>query len=83
MGGLYSAMDGTFRAANDGLTAEACLTHSDPYGAGWLYLVEGVPAAGSLDVHGYVTLLAETIDRLQASRYRDSGVVPPSEQPDS
>ena len=66
---LYSVMDGTLRGANPGLTAEACLTHADPYGAGWLYAVEGVPAAGSLDVHAYIALLAETIDRLQSMRY--------------
>jgi glycine cleavage system H protein len=69
---LYSVAHGTFRGANAALTAEACLTHSDPYVAGWLYQVEGVPAAETLDVHGYIALLSETIDRLQASRYDDA-----------
>ena len=69
---LFCVVDGTLSAANPALTAEACLTHSDPYGAGWLYAVHGIPAPGHLDVHGYVALLTETIDRLQASRYSGS-----------
>jgi glycine cleavage system H protein len=70
---LFCVVDGTLVAANPGLTAEACLTHSDPYGAGWLYSVQGTPTPGHLDVHGYIALLSETIDRLQASRYSDGG----------
>lgn len=70
---LYCVGEGTFAGANAALTAEACLTHSDPYVAGWLYQVEGGPAPGTLDVHGYIALLTETIDRLQASRYHDAG----------
>jgi glycine cleavage system H protein len=65
---LFCVVDGTFAAANEGLTAEACLTHADPYGAGWLYAVAGEPAPGHLDVHGYIDLLAATIERLQAGR---------------
>jgi glycine cleavage system H protein len=65
---LFCVVDGTFVAANDALTVEACLTHSDPYGAGWLYAVRGEPAPGHLDVHGYIDLLAATIERLQAGR---------------
>mgnify|MGYP006267809139 CR=1 FL=1 len=70
---LFCVVDGTLEAANPALTAEACLTHSDPYGAGWLYAVHGTPAPGHLDVHGYVSLLTDTIDRLQASRHADAG----------
>jgi len=66
---LFCVVDGRFEAANPALTAEACLTHSDPYGAGWLYAVHGTPMPGHVDVHGYVALLTETIERLQASRY--------------
>lgn len=68
---IYCVVDGTLREANPALTAEACLTHSDPYGAGWLYAVEGEPEAGHLDVHAYISMLTETIDRLQESRYSD------------
>lgn len=65
---LFCVMDGTLAGANPGLTAEACLTHSDPYGAGWLYAVRGEPAAGHLDVQEYIALLTTTIGRLEASR---------------
>ena len=68
---LFCVVDGVLSAANPALTAEACLTHSDPYGAGWLYAVQGTPTPGHLDVHGYIALLTATIDRLQASRYSD------------
>lgn len=68
---LYCVASGVFRGSNPMLTAEACLTHSDPYAAGWLYAVEGTPEAGTLDVHGYIAFLTKTIDRLQASRYDD------------
>ena len=68
---LFCVVDGTLSAANPALTAEACLTHSDPYRAGWLYAVQGTPTPGYLDVHSYVALLTEQIDRLQASRYSD------------
>lgn len=75
---LYCVVDGTLRGVNAALTAEACLTHADPYGAGWLYEVEGEPEADHLDVHGYIALLTASIDRLQASRYSggDSGSSP-------
>lgn len=76
---LYCVMDGTLLGTNAALTAEACLTHADPYGAGWLYEVAGEPAAGHLDVHGYIALLSETIDRLQASRYSGGEEDPPAE----
>ncbi len=72
---LYCVVDGTLTDVNRALTAEACLTHADPYGAGWLYAVAGEPEAGHLDVHGYVALLSATIDRLQASRYSGGGSV--------
>jgi glycine cleavage system H protein len=68
---LFCVVDGTLQAANPALTAEACLTHSDPYGAGWLYAVHGTPTPDYLDVHGYIALLTATINQLQASRYSD------------
>ena len=70
---LFCVVDGTLQAVNPALTAEACLTHSDPYGAGWLYAVQGMPTPDYLDVHGYIALLTATIDQLQASRYSDGG----------
>jgi len=70
---LFCVADGTFLGANPALTAEACLTHSSPYQDGWLYELDGLPEAGTLDVHEYIALLQETIDRLQASRYAGGG----------
>ncbi len=70
---LVSVIDGRLLGDNPQLTSEACLTHSDPYGAGWLYAAAGELATGHLDVHGYIAHLQETIDRLQASRYSDGG----------
>ena len=69
---LFCVADGVFQGVNPALDTEACLTHSDPYVAGWLYAVEGEPESGTLDVNGYVSLLTDTIDRLQESRYHDS-----------
>lgn len=66
---LFSVADGAFCDANPALTAEACLTHSSPYQDGWLYEVDGLPQPDTLDVHEYIALLQETIDRLEASRY--------------
>ena len=77
---LFSVIDGTFRGANPAISSEACLTHADPYGAGWLYEARGRPEAGELDVHGYIALLTETIDRLQASRYSDHQARTPEEE---
>jgi glycine cleavage system H protein len=79
---LYCVVDGTLEGANPGLSAEACLTHSDPYGAGWLYAVRGTPAAGHLDVAGYIDLLTTTIDRLQASRYSGGSGPPADSEPE-
>lgn len=69
---LYCVVDGEFLGSNPLLATEACLSHSDPHGAGWLYAVRGMPVPGHLDVHGYVELLAASIDRLRSSRYSDS-----------
>lgn len=71
---LYSVVEGEFLGPNPLLATESCLTHSDPHGSGWLYEVRGRPAAGDLDVHAYVELLAGAIDRLQASRYSDPAI---------
>ncbi|MBL6713515.1 glycine cleavage system protein H [bacterium] len=68
---LFCVADGQFLGTNPALTAEACLTHSAPYSSGWLYEIEGLPQADTLDVHQYIALLEETIDRLQSSRYDD------------
>ncbi|MFN9368803.1 MAG: glycine cleavage system protein H, partial [Planctomycetia bacterium] len=75
---LYCVVDGEFIGSNPLLATEACLSHSDPHGNGWLYAVRGTPAPGHIDVHGYVALLAASIDRLRASRDRTG---PGSDEP--
>ena len=65
---LYCVMEGRFVGSNPTLLSEACVTRSDPYVDGWLYAVEGIPEEGNLDVHGYIELLTQTIERLHSKR---------------
>ncbi len=62
---LYCSMSGRFRGENPLLADNISVIHSDPFGQGWLYLVEGTPGNDCLDVHGYVALLDTTIDRMK------------------
>ena len=63
---LYCVLDGTFEGNNAGLDSDITLADSDPYGAGWLYVVRGRPDANATDVHGYTSLLDLTIDKMQS-----------------
>lgn len=67
--GVLCVMRGTFAGMNPALQADACIVKSDPYEVGWLYAVRGEPEEDSLDVHGYVKLLEETIQRMQEAGY--------------
>ena len=49
---------------NLALTEEIELLGKEPYGAGWLYAIEGNPDSRCTDVHGYVGLLDATIDKM-------------------
>jgi glycine cleavage system H protein len=69
---VFSAGTGTFLAEGAALRRDVTLAESDPYGGGWLYRLQGEPAADTVDVHGYVAILDATIDKMLASRY-DSG----------
>jgi glycine cleavage system H lipoate-binding protein len=51
------------------LKSDITLLESDPYGRGWLYAVRGRPESESVDVHGYVTILDATIDKMLESRH--------------
>ena len=55
---------GTFAEANPALQDKITLVNKDPYGAGWLYAVEGGPDAHCVDVHAYRAILDKTIDRI-------------------
>src|SRR5262245_48496804 len=65
---VFCVAEGKFLGSNPALRERITLLSKDPYGAGWLYEVEGQPEARSLDVHAYRDLLDKTIERLLAQR---------------
>ena len=66
---VFCVMNGTFAGINPALREDACLVRTDPWLAGWLYAVRGSPGDDSLDVHGYIALLEETITRMQEQEH--------------
>jgi glycine cleavage system H protein len=62
---LYCLVEGRFLGGNPALQQKPELVNQDPYGAGWLYQVEGVLDARCVDVAGYAAILDATIDRLR------------------
>jgi glycine cleavage system H protein len=69
---IFSSGTGQFGGENPGLRSDVTLAESDPYGGGWLYRLQGYPAADTVDVAGYVAILDATIDKMLAGRH-DSG----------
>ena len=63
---LFCVVEGKFQGANPALREKITLITRDPYGAGWLYEVTGMPDSKCLDVHAYRAWLDKTIDRLLA-----------------
>lgn len=61
---LYCAAEGAFAGGNPALRDSAALVAEDPYGAGWLYEVEGAPDSKCVDLAAYRILLDATIDRI-------------------
>jgi len=70
---IYSLGTGQFGGENPGLRRDVTLAESDPYGGGWLYRLQGYPAADTVDVVGYVAILDATIDKMLASRHDAPG----------
>jgi len=68
---VLCVMNGTFAGMNPALQVDACIVKSDPYEVGWLYAAHGDPEKNSMDVHGYVKLLQETIQKMQEAGYGD------------
>lgn len=66
---VYGTMLGTFAGTNPALQVDACIVKSDPYEVGWLYSAHGEPEDDSMDVHGYIALLQETIQKMQDAGY--------------
>jgi glycine cleavage system H lipoate-binding protein len=50
--------------SNPELKSRVELVTEDPYGAGWLYMLEGTPDAKCGDIDSYRLLLDSTIDRI-------------------
>jgi glycine cleavage system H protein len=61
---IYSVAGGKFAGGNPALTEKIELLGKEPYGAGWLYAIEGKPDSHCTDVHGYAGLLDATIDKM-------------------
>jgi glycine cleavage system H protein len=66
---VFATGIGRFLGEGTSLRKDVTLAESDPYGAGWLYRLQGEPAPDTVDVHGYVAVLDATIDKMLASRY--------------
>ncbi len=61
---LYSPLGGNFSGRNPGLDEDLEAVQRDPYGNGWLYLVEGTPPEDCVDAEGYVAILDGAIDKM-------------------
>ena len=68
---LFCVASGQFAGSNPALKERISLITKDPYGAGWLYEVNGTPDTKCLDVHTYRDLLDKTIDRILAQQKGD------------
>ena len=68
---IYCVANGIFRGANPSLREHIELIGKEPYGAGWLYLIDGTPDAKCVDLATYRTLLDRTIDRILEKQHTD------------
>ena len=68
---VFAVGSGRFLGEGAALRADVTLVESDPYGAGWLYRLQGTPGHDTVDVDGYVAILDATIDRMLESRHDD------------
>jgi len=66
---VFSVGAGVFLGEGTSLRRDVTLIESDPYGEGWLYRLQGEPAADAVGVEGYVAILDATIDRMLNSRH--------------
>jgi glycine cleavage system H protein len=61
---LFCIAKGKFAGSNPALKEKISLIDKEPYGGGWLYMVEGSPDARCVDVHTYKNILDKTIDKI-------------------
>lgn len=66
---LYAPFAGTFEGGNPALDRGAGIVRKDPYAEGWLFALRGTPGEGCVDVHGYVSVLDATIDKMLGKRH--------------
>lgn len=70
---LYCVATGQFLGGNPALKERPDLVNEDPFGAGWLYEIDGEPDPRSFDVHGYRGVLDQAIDKILERRQDDRG----------
>ena len=68
---IYCAAPGSFAGGNPDLRDNIEAIGKDPYGAGWLYDVDGKPDAKCVDLASYRALLDTTIDRILEKQSAD------------
>lgn len=61
---IYCIAEGEFAGANPHLKEQIQDVSKKPYEAGWLYEIKGRPDAHCMDVHAYVAVLDQTIQRI-------------------
>ena len=71
---VFAAGSGRFLGEGAALRRDVTLADSDPYGEGWLYKLDGVAGADTVDVHGYVAILDATIEKMLSSRHAGADV---------
>lgn len=70
---VFAVGTGRFGGEGAALRTDVTLIESDPYGAGWLYTLQGMPGPDTVDVEGYVAILDATIDRMLDGRHDTPG----------
>jgi glycine cleavage system H protein len=55
---LYSPVTGQVVAVNEGLAADTSVVNTDPYGAGWMFVVAVDGAGETMDAEAYAALIA-------------------------
>ena len=68
---IYCVAEGRFRGGNAALAEDIERVGKDPYGAGWLYEIDGTPDAKCVDLESYRRLLDTTIDRILEKQQHD------------
>ncbi len=69
---IYTPLSGRFDGSNPGLDNDMEVIHADPYGRGWLFRIHGTPGDDCIDVHGYMSTLDATIDKMMGQRHEST-----------